>query len=236
MPSPSTRWTTTPSVAVAASSPARPVASLARSTLISSASARSSSSLRCTPPTRSSGGGADEPRRVGERPLVALQERDAGLTGDRLDAPQVRADRALADDLDRADVAGRPHVRAAAELDRRAGLEDAHDVAVLVAEEGDRAQLLGLGLRRLEGPHRRVGQRLGVGQALDLLDLLGRDRLVVGEVEAQPVGRDERPGLLDVVAEHLAQRVVQQVGGGVVAPGRVAAGDVDRRRRHLARA
>ena len=44
------------------------------------------------------------------------------------------------------------------------------------------------------------------------LDLLGRDRLVVGEVEAQAVRRDERAGLLDVVAEHLAQRVVQQVG------------------------
>ena len=75
----------------------------------------------------------------------------------------------------------------------------------------------------------RVGQRLGVGEALDLLDLLGGDRLVVREVEAQPVGRDQRAGLLDVVAEHLAQRVVQQVGGGVVAADGVAAVDVDRR-------
>ena len=35
------------------------------------------------------------------------------------------------------------------------------------------------------------------------VDLLAVHRLVVGEVEAQPVGRDERAGLLDVLAEHL---------------------------------
>ena len=51
--------------------------------------------------------------------------------------------------------------------------------------------------------------------------------LVVAEVEAQPVGRDERALLLHVVAEHLAQRPVQDVGAGVVAADRVAA----RRRR-----
>ena len=58
--------------------------------------------------------------------------------------------------------------------------------------------------------------------------------VVVGEVEAQPVGRDERAGLLDVLAEHLAQGVVQEVGGRVVAAGRVASLDVDRRRGDLA--
>ena len=35
-----------------------------------------------------------------------------------------------------------------------------------------------------------VAQRLGVGQPLDLDDLLVGDRRVVGEVEAQPVGAD----------------------------------------------
>ena len=82
---------------------------------------------------------------------------------------------------------------------------------------------------------RGVRQRGAVGDALDLLDLLGRDRLVVREVEAQALRGDQRAGLLDVVAEHLAQGVVQQVRRGVVAPGRVAAGDVDGRRRQLAR-
>ena len=51
---PSTRCTTMPSTAAAASSAAWPVASLARSTLSSSFSARISSSLRWTPPRTSS--------------------------------------------------------------------------------------------------------------------------------------------------------------------------------------
>ncbi len=40
------------------------------------------------------------------------------------------------------------------------------------------------------------------------------------EVESQPVGPDERAGLLDVLAQHLAQRVVQHVGAGVIATNR----------------
>ena len=44
----------------------------------------------------------------------------------------------------------------------------------------------------------------------------------VGVVEAQPVGRDERAGLLHGRAEDVLQRLVQQVRGGVVR-GRVEA-------------
>ena len=77
----------------------------------------------------------------------------------------------LADDLDQADVAGGAHVRAAAQLDRVADLEHPDDVAVLVAEEGDRAERRGLVLGRLERARRRVGQRLAVGDPLDLGDL-----------------------------------------------------------------
>ena len=107
-------------------------------------------------------------RGVGEHPLVALEQGHAGLAGDRLDAAQVGADRALADDLDRADVTGGAHVGAAAELDRRPSLEDTHDVAVLVAEEGDGPELLGLRLGRLERPDGGVGERGLVGEPLDL--------------------------------------------------------------------
>ena len=123
---------------------------------------------------------------------------------------------------------------AAAQLDRRPGLEHADDVAVLVAEERDRAQRLGLGLGGLEDPRPLVAERLGVDQPLDLGDLLGGDRLVVREVEAQPVGADVRAGLLDVLAEHPAQRPVQQVRAGVVAADGAATLDVDRRRGLLA--
>ena len=59
---------------------------------------------------------------------------------------------------------------------------------------------------------------------------------VVREVEAQAVRRDQRALLADVVAEHLAQRGVQQVRRGVVAPDRLAALAVDGGQRVLARA
>ena len=126
-------------------------------------------------------------------------------------------------------------MRAAAQLDRVAGLEHADDVAVLVAEERDRAERRGLLLGRLERAHRAVGQRLLVGDLLDLGDLVVGERGVVAEVEAQPVGPDQRAGLLDVLAEHLAQRVVQHVRAGVVAADRRPPVGVDRRRRRSAR-
>ena len=65
---------------------------------------------------------------------------------------------------------------------------------------------------------------------LDLEPLLARDRAEVREVEPQPIRRHERPGLLDVRAEHLAQRRVEQVSGGVVAARRVARLDAHVRR------
>ena len=72
-----------------------------------------------------------------------------------------------------------------------------------------------------------------VREVLDLRDLLRSDRRVVAEVEAQAVGRDERTRLLHVLAEHLAQRPVQQVRAGVVPADRVAPLDVDGRDRVL---
>src|SRR5690606_19688861 len=65
------------------------------------------------------------------------------------------------------------------------------------------------------------------GQVLDLPDLFGGQRLVVAEVEPQPVGRDQRALLLDVLAQHLAQGPVEDVGAGVVAPDGVAPLAVD---------
>ena len=107
------------------------------------------------------------------------------------------------------------------------GFEHAHDVAVLLAEERDRADALGLGLGRLVVPDRRVGDHLRVRQPLDLRELVGGHGLVMREVEAQTVGADERTRLLHVRAEHLAQRPVQHVRGGVVAADAVAAHAVD---------
>ncbi len=105
------------------------------SVFTSSCSVFTSSSLRWTPASTSSVRSPDEPRRLRQNLFVALQKGDAVGSGDGLDAAQVGSDRRLTDDLDRADVAGRPHVRAAAELDRASRFEHADHVAVLVAEE-----------------------------------------------------------------------------------------------------
>ena len=91
-------------------------------------------------------------------------------------------------------------------------------------------------LRGLVGAHRLVGEHPLVGQRLDARQLVGAHRPVVAEVEAQAVGGDERAGLLHVGAEHLAQRPVQDVRAGVVAPDRLAPRRVDRRGRLLPRA
>ena len=111
-----------------------------------------------------------------------------------------------------------------------AGLEHPHDVAVLVAEEGDGAHRLGLGLGRLVDAARgRCPRTSPLARSSIRLDLVGGDRRVVAEVEAQAVGRDQRARLLHVLAEHLAQRPVQDVGAGVVAADGVAPLGVDGR-------
>ena len=54
-----------------------------------------------------------------------------------------------------------------------------------------------------------------------------RDRLRMREVEAQPVGRDERALLRDVIAQHLAQRLVQKMRRGMVLADRAAPRVID---------
>src|SRR5262249_19622356 len=54
-----------------------------------------------------------------------------------------------------------------------------------------------------------------VHEALDAVELLAAHGLEMDEVEAQPIGRDKRARLLDMRPEHLAQRRMQQVSGGV---------------------
>ncbi len=67
-----------------------------------------------------------------------------------------------------------------------------------------------------------VAQNLLVDEPLHFLDLGAVHGGVVGEVEAQPRRLHHAARLLDVRAQHLAQRGVQQVRGGVVAPRGVA--------------
>ena len=116
----------------------------------------------------------------------------------------------------------------AAELGRVvADLDDAHLVPVLLAEQHHRAELARLFDRRHERAHGDRLEHALVDDALDALALFGRQLLGVREVEAQLVGANGRARLLDVIAEHVAQRLVQQVRRGVVRLGREAVAPVD---------
>ncbi len=157
-----------------------------------------------------------------------MQQGHRGLAGDRFDASKVRSDRRLSDDLDGADVARGAYVRASAQLHRGTSFQDPDHVAVLVAEERDRAERLSLVLGGLEGPHRTVRERLGVGEPFDLGDLLGGHRGVVREVETKAIGTDVRTRLLDVLTKHRTQRPVQHMGTGVIAADRRPPTHVDR--------
>ena len=77
----------------------------------------------------------------------------------------------------------------------------------------------------------RVLADVGVDLGLDRRELVGGHRLGMGEVEAQPVGRDEAAALGDVIAERPAQRLVQQMRGRMVGADRAAAVVVDRQLR-----
>ena len=56
----------------------------------------------------------------------------------------------------------------------------------------------------------------------DLRQFLSADRLGMGEIEAQPIGGDQRAFLRDMIAEHFAQRGMQKMGGGMVGAGGAA--------------
>ena len=118
---------------------------------------------------------------------------------------------------------------AAAQLFRRADIEHAHFVAVLLAEQRHRAMLDGVVERHVVRPGRLVLQDLAVDDHFDPGDLLRRQRRVVAEVETGLVRIDQRAFLRHVAAQHFAQRLVHQVGRGVVADGAAALVLVDDR-------
>ncbi len=84
-------------------------------------------------------------------------------------------------------------------------------VAVFFAEQRARAGVAGVVHRHQPRRHLVVLQHHLVGDVLDAGEFFGRDRLRMHEVEAQPVRRHQRAALGDVIAEHLPQRLVQQM-------------------------
>src|SRR4051812_5100243 len=172
---------------------------------------------------------AQRPLDFAEFVELRIDQAERGETGGGLDAADARGDAALRGDLEDADVAGARDMRAAAELARRADVEHAYLLAVLLAEQHHRAGALRLLDRHHLRARRRVRQDLGVDQRLDLDHLFLGHGLVVREVETRLVGIDQRAALLHVRPEHLAQRLVHEVRHRVVTHGARAQLDVDAR-------
>ena len=105
----------------------------------------------------------------------------------------------------------------ATELHALAELYHADTVTVLLTEECDGTQLLGLldGYVAvvLEG---NVLTYLVVDETLHLTNLLGGHLLEMREVKTQVVGSDERTLLLHMLTQHLAESLVQEVRTGMV--------------------
>jgi hypothetical protein len=148
-----------------------------------------------------------------------LNQRQRGVTGHRLDAPDAGGDAGFGDDLEQADVATAADVHAAAEFLRRADGQHAHFVAVFLAEEHHRARPLRFLDRHDACLGRGIGKNLVIDEVLDTTNLVGGHRRIVREVEARLLGIDQRAFLLHMAAEHLAQRLVHQVRRRVVAHG-----------------
>ena len=170
---------------------------------------------------------AQQSREIGVSARVGLEPLARFVARLGFDAPHSRRDRAFANDGDEADVAGAVNMRAAAKLDRIGALvvmavfdfahgDDAHLVAILLAE-----QSAGAGRARIveaHEPRRHLGvfQHHVVGDVLDLFEFGARDRLRVSDVEAQPLGRNQRALLRHMIAKHDAQRLMQDVGRRMV--------------------
>ena len=166
-------------------------------------------------------GGAHLGGNLIEDAAAFLQLAERFPPGDGFDAADARRRAALVGDHENADVVGLVHMGAAAQLVGEdfllAHADIAHHFAVFFPKEGHRALVQGF----LQGAVLHVQfvviEDFVVDVTLDLLDLLVGQRFGVGEVEAQAVGGDQRPGLPGVGAEDVMQGGVQQVGGGVVA-------------------
>ena len=144
-------------------------------------------------------------------------------SGHRLDAAYSRRNAALGHDLEQPQISAARHVGTATQLNGEiADAEYSHPGAVFLAEQRHGAR----GARLLQGHdaglHRQVGADAGVDQLLNRGQLRLVQRFEVGEVEPQPLRLHQRPLLGHMLAQHLAQRGMQQVGRGVVA-GDVAA-------------
>ncbi len=148
----------------------------------------------------------------------------------RLDAAHARGNTAFCGDLEQTDITRARYVGATTQLDGEAVAHGqyAHLVTILLAEQRHRA--LVFGRLNISDFHTNDGVQanLLVDPVFQSAQLLGLDRFIVTEVEAQALTVDQRPFLLNVITQHLAQRSMQQVSCRVIQCGGLAYAGVDR--------
>ena len=124
---------------------------------------------------------------------------------------------------------------AAAELGREiAHANHADLVTVLLAKQRLCALFLCLFDAHDLGLDRMCRPNLAVHQRLDLFDFFRGQRRKVREVKAQSVRAHKAARLVHMIAEHLAERLVQEMRAGVVLRRILAVCRIDRERHGLA--
>src|ERR1019366_4437045 len=148
-------------------------------------------------------GGAREACDHGFEFVILAEVAQRAFSRHGLDAPHARRNTSLFQNLDQPDLAGSAGMCAAAEFRRKiADLDYAHLVAVLFAKQRHGVILVDRHVNRnvLDDLDPFVAQNFLVDDVFDVLQLFVGDSGEVREIEAQMVGGNQRPRLLDVLA------------------------------------
>src|SRR6266446_1371749 len=117
---------------------------------------------------------------------------ERALPRERFDSAHSRRNARFRFALEEADIASAIHVRSAAKFYREiAHPHDAHDIAVLVAEERERTSLNRVVVGHLLGRDLGVFADARVDLLFDRREVALAHRPLMAEIEAQPIGRDE---------------------------------------------
>src|ERR1700688_4531671 len=146
--------------------------------------------------------------------------------GHGFDAANPSGYRLFTDDFQNADIADAVNVRAAAEFlavktagSARVGNGDHTNIVfgIFVAEKSEGAGGQGFFQGSDIGFERGVYANFVVDLLLDVAQLLGIDGSEMSEIKTEALGRIEGAGLLDVRAESIAQRRVDEMRSAVIA-------------------
>ncbi len=154
--------------------------------------------------------------------IIAAEFGEGAEAADGFESADAGGDAGFAEELQQADFAGGGAMGASAKLGGEvADFDDADAVAIFFAKEGHGVEFVDGDINGdvFKNFDARIFEDLLVDEVFDVLQFFVGDLLKVGEVEAQVLRINKRAGLLDVGAESLAQRGVEEVGAGVIADG-----------------